>query len=217
MRSLGPRRARVQVTPSTTANLLSTGDADQPLFDCINTPISTAEHVQHTLPNAVQSAERQTIGVQPPQLPQCLSTGGLVRRKYRLSLNSHIRNKFTRKRLNFVTSASSKTSVQPDATDSSTPASAPTVIDEMSELSEGYDDDCNIELLRQLVDSETARLASAQSQATEHRQLRDSIAQWEDGFRRAFSELLSLTTAPHNTPEKLLQMLNIPPDLINLE
>lgn len=194
MRSLGLHRTRVQTTFTP-----STGAVANAPDDC-NTPAS----VPLNQPTASQTAERQTSGIPSVQQPHCQSTGGIVRRRCRLSLNRHIETKNTRKRLNFVSSTASN--ARSDATDSDQP---------QPEDDDGGDGD--IEQLRQLVATETARLASCQAEDAEHRKLRASIAQWEDGFRRAFSELQSLTVEPHNTPEALLQLLNIPPDLITLE
>lgn len=208
LRCLGLRRSRTGATPNASVS----GP------ELHKTPIQPAESVTpqlkvdqlnaartECLPRTTSDLTDTPASAETSATPvQSLSTGGPVRRRYRLSLNSHIRDKFSRKRLIFAASqqqSSDQSPVVPAQPVQPPPIEEPPV-------------DCDLDELRRMIATESAELEAAQKHAAETDRIRADIAVWEMGFRRSFGMLQSLVDPPHNTAEALLRMLNIPEDLV---
>lgn len=148
----------------------------------------------------------------------CNSTGGIIR-KYRLSLNKNIRDKYTRKKLVFQEPAPPDD--ERNLADERSTFGIPKSHQELS-CDENKPEDYSTLLLLPVPDqiSELERqiaikkqkLQNLQRYETENASIQADINTWEQGFRVALETLCTLR--PNYTAEQILQQLGIPNDLV---
>lgn len=155
-------------------------------------------------PSAVNSTPQPIESTKKPNDRNCKSTGGIVR-KYRLSLNKDIRDKYTRKRLIFQ----DRHAPPDDKQDSS---SNPNLEADYSNLFLLPIEVQISELQKQIADKQQ-RLLILRNQETEMVAIQSDIDTWEAGFRMALEMLCTLR--PRFSAQQILHQLGIPDDLVD--
>lgn len=160
-----------------------------------------------TASNTVKSTPQPSDSVQPDR--NCQSTGGIIR-KYRLSLNKNIRDKYTRKKLVFQEHAPPDNVEEDDDNESETSTINANLEDYSNLLLLPIEEQIS-ELDRQITNKKRV-LRDLQRNQSEVSDIRADIHTWESGFRLALEMLCTLR--PNYSAQQILHQLGIPDDLV---